>query len=257
MEAVPRAAVRHFGAAGPPRMRAPEAALAAAAPVPVRSSVHRSIPCLLAASLLVSACSRTEPPAPAAAAPGAGSTKAAPPAAAAANQGKVVQTQQGGGYTYAEVETASGRKVWIAGSQIDVKPGTAVEWGDHAVMRNFTSPSIGRSFDEILFVNRWGPVGGASVATPVHGVLPPPPEPGKGGVADKGTVKSVVDSGGYSYIEVDRGGRTVWVAAAGASVKAGDKIQWHSDTEMSNFKAASLGRTFDRLVFASSVSVTR
>lgn len=212
----------------------------------------RTIPCLLAAAFVLSACSRDESVAPGASTPRVGTAAPAAPVNVAPNQGKVVQTQQGGGYTYAEVSTASGRKVWIAGSQIDVKPGDAVEWGDYAVMRNFTSPSIGRSFDEILFVNRWGPVGGVSVATPAHGVLPPPPAP-----ADTGTVRSVVDSGGYSYIEVDRGGSTVWVAAAGASLKPGDKIQWQVDTEMRNFKAASLGRTFDRIVFASSLDVMR
>ena len=62
--------------------------------------------------------------------------------APARNVGKVLQSQNGGGYTYAEVQTAAGQKVWIAGSQIDVKPGAEVQWGNFSVMRNFEAKSL-------------------------------------------------------------------------------------------------------------------
>ena len=181
----------------------------------------------------------------------------AAPAPAAQNTGKVLQVQHGGGYTYAEVETGAGQKVWIAGSAIDVKPGAAVEWGDFAVMRNFNAKSLNRTFPEILFVNRWGPAGAATVATPAHGTFPQPPAPGSAGPNDSGVLKSVVNAGGYSYMEVDRGGKTVWVAAMETPMKAGDKVQWQGGTEMSNFTAKSIGRTFDKIIFASGVNVTK
>ena len=182
----------------------------------------------------------------------------AAPAGPARNTGKVLQVQNGGGYTYAEVETGAGQKVWIAGSQIEVKPGTAVEWGDFAVMRNFNAKSLNRTFPEILFVNRWGPVGAATVATPAHGTFPQPPAPGAAaGPNDSGVLKSVVNAGGYSYMEVDRGGKTVWVAAMETPMKPGDKVQWQGGTEMSNFTAKSINRTFDKIIFASGVNVTK
>ena len=215
-------------------------------------------------SVLSAACSKNETaPTPAAAAqanPHAASAAglpAAAPAGAAQNTGKVLQTQNGGGYTYAEVETAAGQKVWIAGSQLDIKPGAALEWGDFAVMRNFTAKSLNRTFPEILFVNRWGPVGAATVATPAHGTFPQPPAPGVAGPSDGGVLKSVVNAGGYSYMEVDRGGKTVWVAAMETPMKPGDKVQWQGGTEMSNFTAKSIGRTFDKIIFASAVNVTK
>lgn len=179
------------------------------------------------------------------------------PARAAQNVGKVLQIQNGGGYSYAEVETASGMKVWIAGSQLELKPGASVEWGDFAIMRNFNAKSLNRTFPEILFVNRWGPVGAATVATPAHGTFPQPPAPGMAGPSDSGVVKSVANAGGYSYIEVDRGGKTVWVAANETPMKAGDKVQWQGGTEMSNFTAKSIGRTFDKITFATGVNVVK
>jgi len=40
-------------------------------------------------------------------------------------------------------------------------------------------------------------------------------------------------------------------------MKPGDRIQWQGGSEMRNFNAKSLGRSFDRVVFASAVTVTR
>jgi hypothetical protein len=218
--------------------------------------VHRLIFLILAMASVLSACSKNEPLATPAEAQQAASAAAAPQAGAAQNSGKVLQTQNGGGYTYAEVATASGQNVWIAGTQLALKPGDAVEWGDYAVMRNFSAKSLGRTFDQILFVNRWGPAGGTAVATPPHGSFPAPPAAIGGGGESSGVVKSVVDAGGYSYIEVDRGGATAWVAAMQTPMKPGDKIEWQGGTEMRNFSAKSLGRNFDRIIFASSVAVT-
>jgi len=212
----------------------------------------------------LSACSKKEEstsstaPAASQAAPATQATAPAPApqAAAAQNSGKVLQVEHGGGYTYAEVQTAAGPKVWIAGSQIPIKVGDTVEWGQFAVMRDFNAKSLNRTFPEILFVNQWAPSGTAPVAVAPHGTFPQPPAPGMG-TAESGTVKSVANAGGYSYIEVDRGGQTVWVAAMETPMKPGDKVQWQGGTEMRNFTAKSLGRTFDKIIFAQAVNVTQ
>ena len=171
----------------------------------------------------------------------------------------MLQKQDGGGYTYAEVQTAAGQKVWIAGSQIDAKPGTEVQWGNFAVMRNFEARSIGKNFPEILFVDRWGPVGQAAKAVAPHGSFPAPQAAvaGAAGSGAGGTVKSVTNAGGYSYIEVDQAGQTVWVAATETPMKKGDKVEWQGASQMSNFTARSLNRTFEKIIFAQSVAVTK
>jgi hypothetical protein len=186
----------------------------------------------------------------------------------------VVQIAEGGGYTYAEVQMANGQKVWIAGSHIEAKPGTEVEWGNYGLMRDFTAKSLNRTFAEILFVDRWAPVGQAPVAVAPHGTFPngmpatsadqmaaaaAGAAPAAAAAADpsaRGTVKSVTNAGGYSYIEVDQGGgKTVWVAAMETPMKKGDKVQWEGGTQMSNFTARSLNRTFEKIIFAQGVSV--
>lgn len=67
--------------------------------------------------------------------------------------GTVVQVIVGGGYTYVQVEvdTAS---LWLAGPMIAVSEGQQVSWTGGMTMRGFTSTTLDRTFDEILFVER-------------------------------------------------------------------------------------------------------
>lgn len=175
-----------------------------------------------------------------------------------ANTGKVLQVQNGGGYTYAEVQTVNGMKVWIAGQQIDVRPGASVTWGNFMIMQNFQAKSINRNFPEILFVEQWAPAGQAPVATAPHGKLPEPRlATAAADAGANGVVKSIANSGGYSYVEVQRGNGVIWVAGPQANVKKGDKVQWAGASEMSNFTAKSLGRTFDKILFVQSLSAAK
>jgi hypothetical protein len=57
------------------------------------------------------------------------------------------------GYTYMHVDTGNGDPVWIAATMMRVKPEQKVQWSDAAVMRNFKSSSLHRTFSEILFVS--------------------------------------------------------------------------------------------------------
>lgn len=94
--------------------------------------------------------------APAGAAAAAAGTGQAPAAAAAAAnkpyQGKVKSVAHAAGYSYIEVDN-KGKTLWIACMPTDVKAGDTVAWGDGAVMHNFESKTLHRTFDEIVFVN--------------------------------------------------------------------------------------------------------
>jgi hypothetical protein len=212
-----------------------------------------------AAAVAAAPAAATAPPAAVAPANEIFSTAAPAQQAPARNEGKVLQSLNGGGYTYAEVQIASGQKVWIAGSQIEVKPGTEVQWGNAALMRDFEAKSLGRKFPEILFVDSWGPSGQVAKAVAPHGSFPAPAGGGTtaAGPSAGGTVKSVTNAGGYSYIEVDQNGKTVWVAATETPMKKGDKVQWQGASEMRNFTARSLNRTFEQIIFAQSVAVAK
>ena len=68
-------------------------------------------------------------------------------------QGTVKEMMHASGYTYMNVDTGTGKNVWIAATMMRVKPENKVQWSDAAVMRNFNSKSLHRTFDEILFVS--------------------------------------------------------------------------------------------------------
>ena len=72
------------------------------------------------------------------------------PPGMAAHKGKVLQKIDAAGYTYLEVEE-KGRKLWIAVLKTDVAKGDIIEIPESPTMVNFTSKTLNRTFDEILF----------------------------------------------------------------------------------------------------------
>jgi hypothetical protein len=223
--------------------------------IPLRSvNVKNFLLLPLLTSLCLVACSGKDD----AAAPAAAPSEAV---AAAPNTGKILQLSHAAGYTYAEVQAAGDQKVWMAGAPLQLKLGDRVQWGDYAVMQNFTSKALGRTFDQILFVNAWGPVGGLVAQVAPHGA--PPSQAGHQATppqvsstdANQGKVKSVSASGGYTYLEIDQNGVIVWVAVPGTVVKVGETVAWDGGAVMQNFTAKSLSRTFDRIIFAGKVTV--
>lgn len=68
-------------------------------------------------------------------------------------QGRVLEMMHAAGYTYMNVDVGSGKPVWIAATMMRVKPQQVVRWGDAAVMKNFSSKTLHRTFEEIQFVS--------------------------------------------------------------------------------------------------------
>lgn len=68
-------------------------------------------------------------------------------------QGKVLEMMHAAGYTYMNVDAGTGKPMWIAATMMRVKPEQNVKWTDAAVMNNFASKSLHRTFDQILFVS--------------------------------------------------------------------------------------------------------
>lgn len=85
---------------------------------------------------------------------GAPVAQAAPAGQAApdANTGTVLSTADASGYTYIELETESGQVVWLAAPQTEISVGDHVAWLGGATMMDFTSKTLDKSFEEILFV---------------------------------------------------------------------------------------------------------
>lgn len=97
---------------------------------------------------------------------------AAEPASAEANGsaisntpyfGKVLETMNSGGYTYAKVDEG-GNAYWIAGPQTNLTVGSSVSFIEQMVMKNFTSKSLNRTFDQLVFVTAIVPTGAQAQA---------------------------------------------------------------------------------------------
>lgn len=65
-----------------------------------------------------------------------------------------------------------------------------------------------------------------------------------------GTVLETMESGGYTYLQLDTGAGKPWVAIPKAKVAVGDKISCQPGMVMKNFSSKTLGRTFDSIVFS-------
>jgi hypothetical protein len=158
----------------------------------------------------------------------------------ASNQGVVVSQMSVGGYTYVEVEN-SGQRFWIATNPLEVTEGEVIGWAQAALMTNFYSKSLDRTFDQILFVGQvFGPA--------VKAVGQPPSNSGK--------VLSVQNAAGYSYLEIEADtGAMLWVAVPETPIQANDHISWEDGSVMRNFTSNSLKQTFEEIIFSSGATV--
>lgn len=161
------------------------------------------------------------------------------------NRGQVLSTIQVPGYTYIEVRN-NGRSVWLAGNPVAVADGEVITWGDSAVIRNFKSTALDRTFEEVIFVT--GTNQGASAPMPVANAASTAEQ------QSNGLVRSTENAGGYTYIEIETdNGDVVWLAAPEVELAIGQRIEWQGNSKMTNFSSPSLGKAFPEILFASSV----
>lgn len=90
--------------------------------------------------------------------------------ALAGHDGRVVETMDAGGYTYVLLDTGSGN-VWLAGPQTKVAVGEQIQCGQGLEMRDFASPSLGRTFESIWFVSAFEKGKAGTAGSPPHGEM--------------------------------------------------------------------------------------
>ena len=79
---------------------------------------------------------------------------------------------------------------------------------------------------------------------------------GMGGTGDSsmqgvsGKVVETMNSGGYTYVLVDKDGAKTWVALPQSAIAVDSVIACKPGMEMSNFKSTSLNRSFESIVFS-------
>lgn len=74
---------------------------------------------------------------------------------------------------------------------------------------------------------------------------------------NEGKVVSVLDTTGYTYMELENGGSTFWIAAPTTKVNKGDHIRFVESMTMSNFTSKTLNRTFGTIIFVSSTQIKK
>ncbi|HEY5649681.1 MAG TPA: hypothetical protein VLB09_03365 [Nitrospiria bacterium] len=70
-----------------------------------------------------------------------------------------------------------------------------------------------------------------------------------------GVVVDTMESGQYTYVEVETPGGRYWAATPKINVSAGDRVDVTPGSEMKNFFSPTLNRTFEVIIFTPSVKV--
>lgn len=73
-------------------------------------------------------------------------------AAMAQHRGVVAESMNAAGYSFIRVDE-NGHIIWLAAPETSIRIGQSIQWQGGAQMRNFTSRSLNRVFDEIIFVD--------------------------------------------------------------------------------------------------------
>lgn len=68
-----------------------------------------------------------------------------------------------------------------------------------------------------------------------------------------GKILETMNSGGYTYLQIDTGSSQPWVAIPQSQVKVGDEVSCNQGMVMTNFSSKTLNRTFDSIVFSSGI----
>ena len=73
-------------------------------------------------------------------------------------------------------------------------------------------------------------------------------------IAISGKVVETMDSGGYTYVCIEKDGQKTWVATQKIKVVKGQTIAFRPGAVMENFSSKTLNRTFDRIIFSAGVA---
>lgn len=68
-----------------------------------------------------------------------------------------------------------------------------------------------------------------------------------------GKVVETMNSGGYTYVHLEKDGKEVWVAVPKMKVTVGLQMSFRHGMVMNNFRSKTLDRTFETIVFSEGV----
>ena len=204
----------------------------------------------LVGSVLLAGCSEASEP-PATDIPATGelptghpSIDQAPAAATAGGgpTGVVLETMESGGYTYALMEI-DGEEIWAAGPVTAMAIGDSIGLVGAMGMQDFTSSTLDRTFESILFVSAFGSAAGA------------PPASRETFAGNSGLVTETMNAAGYTYVLVEIEGQSMWLAGPATTVEVGQTVGWMDGMFMQDFASGTLDRTFEAILFVQQLTV--
>jgi len=170
------------------------------------------------------------------------------------NSGEVTEVIPAGKYTYLHV-TQDGKGTWLAIPRREVTVGTEIQYGQGAVMTDFHSNSLNRTFEEVLFLGGVMAAGETPLAAP-PGHPPVPADPSaRDNLPNVGQVSETIPAGSYTYLHVTQGGEEAWLAIPRRDVPVGAEIRYADGAPMTDFHSPSLNRTFEEVLFLGGVMV--
>ncbi len=95
----------------------------------------------------------------------------------------------------------------------------------------------------------------AAYAAPQQDALPKPSshsaaQDGHEDAALSGKVVETMNTGGYTYLRIEKKGKKIWAAVPEMKVTVGQKISLIPGQEMNNFTSKTLNRTFEKIIFS-------
>jgi hypothetical protein len=72
-----------------------------------------------------------------------------------------------------------------------------------------------------------------------------------------GTIAEVIEVDSYTYLRIESDQGSAWIATSLVWVNEGDAISFPSGVLMQDFHSATLGRTFDKIMFVENITVTQ
>ncbi len=81
----------------------------------------------------------------------------------------------------------------------------------------------------------------------------PAADTAQAGSSLSGKVMETMNSGGYTYVSLEKNGKKTWVAIPATTVKVGQEMTCQPGMEMKNFTSKTLNRTFESIIFSGGV----
>lgn len=177
---------------------------------------------------------------------------------AAILEGKVIETMDAGGYTYAWLEKG-GKKTWVAIPATKVVVGQQLKVMGGAEMYGFSSKTLNRNFDMIVFSGGIIPDAPGATPAPSDAAAAAPasaqaPEKAPAKAPEPpvlaGKVVETMKAGNYTYILLEKDGRKGWAAIPAVEVELGEEVELVPGIDMGKFRSTVLNREFESIHFS-------